>query len=60
MFLLMYGIQFSLLIPFVIAFFAITLALSFIKRRNDDSEDDCGYLEIVVSEKGGLEDEEVF
>ena len=59
MYLLMYGVQLTLLIPFVIALFAISLALSFLKRREDDSEDDLGYLENIVSEKGGLDDEEV-
>ncbi len=59
MYLLMFGVQLTLLIPFVIAFFAISLALSFLKRREDDSEDDLGYLENIISEKGGLDDEEV-
>ena len=59
MYLLMYGVQLTLLIPFVIAFFVISLAVSFLKRREDDSEDDLGYLENIILEKGGLDDEEV-
>ena len=58
MYLLMYGVQLTLLVPFVIAFFAITLAFSLIQRRNDESEDDLGYLEVIYSERGGGEYDE--
>lgn len=58
MYLLMYGVQLTLLIPFVIALFAISLAFTFVKRREDDSEDDLGYLEIIHSEYGGGEFDE--
>lgn len=56
--LMIYAVQLTLLIPVLIAFFAISLAVTFVKRIDDDSEDDCGYLEIVVNEKGGLDHEE--
>lgn len=47
------------IVSLIVGIFVIFLGVSyFLKKREDDTEDDLGYLEYIVSEEGGKRDEE--
>ncbi len=51
-------VQLVLIVPIVIGVMAITLAASFIRKRNESVDDDLGYLERIYSESRGGESNE--
>lgn len=49
------------IVSLIVGILVILLGISyFLKKREDDTEDDLGYLEYIVSEKGGKGNEEEF